>query len=141
MNDVIVNNQEERVAGFWVRTGAFIIDSILVGLVQISLEFLISYLVNGRLEMSDSNNYTLAFVYYVFLTKLYGQTFGKKWLGIQVVRVDGKPLTYWGVIYREIIMKFIGAIILLMGYIMAAFRRDKRALHDLAAKTKVIYKA
>lgn len=140
MSSIIESNREERVAGFWIRAGAFFIDLIIVGLLQIIMELCVVYFIKGRFLLLDSNNLGLAIAYYVGLTKMYGQTIGKMLLSIQVVDVDGDALTFWGVFYREFIMKFISAILLGFGFFMAAFRKDKRALHDLAASTKVIYK-
>lgn len=144
MNDSIIENNitEQRHAGFWIRAGAFFIDCIIVGLVQLAVDLIINLIVKGDLIFSSNNNsnFYLSVIYYVVLTKSYGQTLGKKWLGIKVIRIDGKPLTYWGVFLREVIGKIISTLILGIGYFMAAFRKDKRALHDLAAKTIVVHK-
>jgi uncharacterized RDD family membrane protein YckC len=137
-NNIITGHHH---AGFWIRVGAYLIDCIVVGIAQFAIGTLINLIVKGELLVSSNNNsFYFSIIYYVVLTKSYGQTLGKKWLGIQVIRTDGKPLTYWGVFLREIILKTVSGLILGIGYFMVAFRKDKHALHDLAAKTIVVYK-
>ena len=58
-------------------------------------------------------------------------------LKLRIVRPDGSPLTYarafgrhWG--------KFLSSITLLIGYIIAAFDSEKRALHDRICDTRVV---
>ena len=60
-------------------------------------------------------------------------------LGIIVTDLNGNPISfgkangrYWG--------KIISTLILLIGYIMAAFTEKKQALHDMMAGTLVIKK-
>ena len=40
---------------------------------------------------------------------------------------------------RETVGKFVSAIVLLIGYLMAAFRQDKRALHDFLFSSQVTH--
>jgi uncharacterized RDD family membrane protein YckC len=76
--------------------------------------------------------------YYVFFTGYSGQTPGKMLLRIRVVRLDNTQVSYGQAFIRETIGKFISGIVLGIGYLMAALRSDKRALHDLMADTKVV---
>ena len=78
--------------------------------------------------------------YYIFFTGYNGQTPGKMALRIQVVRTDGTPMTYGRAFLREVVGKFLSALILGIGYIMAAFDADKRALHDRICDTRVVMK-
>jgi hypothetical protein len=43
------------------------------------------------------------------------------------------------VIYRETIGKYLSAVFLYLGYIMAGIDREKRAFHDMLADTRVVY--
>jgi uncharacterized RDD family membrane protein YckC len=59
-------------------------------------------------------------------------------LGLKVVRPDGSPLTYWrgfGRYWGTVVSGFTCMI----GYIIAAFDDEKRALHDHICSTRVIY--
>jgi uncharacterized RDD family membrane protein YckC len=75
----------------------------------------------------------------VFWRRWRGATPGKRAVGITVV--DAK--SFGEIDNRQAVIRSIGYIastlMLLMGFIMVAFRRDKRALHDLMADTAVIY--
>jgi uncharacterized RDD family membrane protein YckC len=82
--------------------------------------------------------------YQWYLTATRGQTLGKKWLGIRIVKVDGSPVDFIsGVILRSWVTGVLGFIpyinccISLVGYLMI-FGEEKRCLHDHIAGTKVI---
>jgi uncharacterized RDD family membrane protein YckC len=73
-----------------------------------------------------------------------GQTIGKKWMRIRIVKVDGSPVTFGdGVVLRDWVMRGIGfipcvgGIISLVGILMI-FGDGHRCLHDQIAGTKVI---
>jgi uncharacterized RDD family membrane protein YckC len=68
-----------------------------------------------------------------------GATLGKMAVGLQVVRSNGESLG-WGVCVARYFMSFVSALILLIGYIMAGFDSEKRALHDRVCDTRVVYK-
>jgi len=78
------------------------------------------------------------FAYYVWMHGRWGQTLGKMALGMKVVRTDGDPLGYGGAFLRWLGSLF-SAVILMIGYLMAGLRSDKRALHDLVAGSRVAY--
>jgi uncharacterized RDD family membrane protein YckC len=60
-------------------------------------------------------------------------------VGLKVVRTDGSGLG-WGIAVGRFFMYIVSGIILLIGYIMAGFDEEKRALHDRVCDTRVIYK-
>jgi uncharacterized RDD family membrane protein YckC len=82
----------------------------------------------------------MAAVIIIFWKRWAGATPGKRILGIHVV--DYK--TGMEISNAQAVVRYVGyiasSIILMMGFLMVAFRRDKRALHDLMAGTAVIYK-
>jgi uncharacterized RDD family membrane protein YckC len=57
-------------------------------------------------------------------------------VGIRVVGVDGAPLTVGSALLRYLAY-YVSLLPLGFGYLMAALRRDKRALHDLIAASRV----
>ena len=80
----------------------------------------------------------------IYWLHLYGQTIGKRLLGIKVVRGDGSHCSVLRVIFaRWLPVTLLGAIPLL-GYIVSLvdplmiFRSDYRCLHDLIADTLVV---
>ena len=58
-------------------------------------------------------------------------------LGMRIVRSDGRRVGIGRALGREL-ATVLSLILLLAGYLMVAFRNDKRALHDLIADTVVI---
>ena len=55
---------------------------------------------------------------------------------VRVVTLAGGPLPF-GISVLRHLGSWISAVILGVGYLVAAFRSDKRALHDLIAGTRV----
>jgi uncharacterized RDD family membrane protein YckC len=83
-------------------------------------------------------------IYQWMLIARTGQSIGKKWLRIRIVKLDNSPVGFGdGVMLREWITRGIsfipcvGAIISLVGYLMI-FGSERRCLHDRIAGTKVI---
>jgi uncharacterized RDD family membrane protein YckC len=76
-----------------------------------------------------------------------GQSIGKKYLGIRIVRLDGSPVDFVsGVILRSWILGFatgvlnqccLGWIVTLVDVVMI-FGEERRCLHDVLAGTKVV---
>ena len=86
-------------------------------------------------------------VYSVLFHWRWGQTLGKMVVDIRVVTcrptptspgwlTDRGPLTLGCAALRQL-ASLLSSAILGVGYLMAGFRRDKRALHDLIAGTRV----
>jgi uncharacterized RDD family membrane protein YckC len=66
-------------------------------------------------------------------------TLGKMVVGLKVTNMEGEPISFMNATGRYF-AKIISAIILMIGYIMAAFNPKKQALHDQLAKTLVLKK-
>jgi predicted Zn finger-like uncharacterized protein len=133
-------------AGFWVRALAAIIDSMVCNLVVFVMSLALGMLLNltnsymsnpGQLLLMTMGLVVTVF-YYVFFTGYCGQTPGKMVLSIKVIHNDGGSVGYGQVFVRETIGKTISSLVFGIGYLMVAFRSDKRGLHDLLAATKVI---
>jgi uncharacterized RDD family membrane protein YckC len=62
-----------------------------------------------------------------------GQTLGKKWAGVKVVRLDGSLASFGNQFLRGLVFGVLGLI-----SIVFIFREDRRCVHDLAGETKVI---
>lgn len=132
-------------AGFWVRLVAVLIDSLLVTVVQGICGFFLGLAGQGLAEqemvlvgVSFMFGSAVSVAYYVFFTGYCGQTPGKMALRLKVIRTDGSDLSYGRAFLREAVGKFISALILFIGYLMAAFDGQKQGLHDRMADTYVI---
>jgi uncharacterized RDD family membrane protein YckC len=73
-----------------------------------------------------------------FLVK-FGATPGKMAVGIRVIRADGGPIQTGQAIGRYF-GYMLSALILYIGYMMAGWDDQKRALHDRLVDTRVVYK-
>ena len=154
-----------RYAGFWIRFIASFLDTIFLALpVGIVIYFLSGgewfdlnqYQQNIQMAIAanphamdnqpqTSFTWELIFeisvlvVTVIFWDKWRGATPGKKFVHIKVV--DAK--TFDDVTNKQAITRSLGYIpstlLFGIGFFMVAFRKDKRALHDLLANTTVIY--
>jgi uncharacterized RDD family membrane protein YckC len=132
-----------RPAGFWIRAGALAIDVIVFALVQASFGVLATLLAGPSPEADGTPPpsvffFTLLFTaaYTTVLHAIAGQTIGKSLVGIRVVATEGALLTVGPALLRYLAC-YISAIPLGFGFLMAGLRRDKRALHDLIAGSRV----
>ncbi|MDH2333969.1 RDD family protein [Paenibacillus polymyxa] len=150
-------------AGFWKRTLAYIIDSLIlwfvfliIGLIWFVIRALGDWVPSPAESslLSDGSPY-------IFTMKTIGQTLlnwgaiwlyyalmesskckatvGKLALGIVVVDEFNHKLSF-GRASARYWSKLISVIILFVGFIMAAFTARKQALHDLIARTYVVDK-
>jgi uncharacterized RDD family membrane protein YckC len=128
-------------AGFWRRFAAYIIDSILISVV-----FWLAVLILGAI--ADDGGVIVAyilgtigaFVYYAGMESSSNQaTVGKIALGIQVTDLQGNRVSFGKALGRNL-AKILSALILYIGFIMAAFTAKKQALHDMIAGTLVVKK-
>ena len=126
-------------AGFWKRVGAWIIDVIIVSVVQ----GIVGAIIGG---LSDTGATLATNVVGFMIGLLYGAgmessskqaTLGKMALGIVVTDMEGNRITFMRATGRYF-AKIISAFILLIGFIMVAFTRRKQGLHDLMAGTLVV---
>jgi uncharacterized RDD family membrane protein YckC len=68
---------------------------------------------------------------------MYGATPGKMALGLKIVRPDGGPISAGRAVGRYF-AEILSALTLMIGYMMAGWDSEKRALHDRIADTRVI---
>ena len=135
-----------RPAGFWIRFVAWLIDSVVLALATallVAILFQENYL--GALDDSeiwtvgDTLSVFLGIVYSVAMVAAYSGTLGKLLLGMRIVRTDGSRVGLSTAIFR-FFAGFVSVLTLGIGYLMVAFRHDKRALHDVICGTVVIIK-
>jgi uncharacterized RDD family membrane protein YckC len=83
--------------------------------------------------------YPLFFFYDVGMNGRFGATLGKMAIGARIVMWDGSRLGYARASLRWLAAR-VSDLFFFAGYLLIALRADKRALHDLLAGTRVIYK-
>ncbi|MCW2546958.1 MAG: domain containing protein, partial [Mycobacterium sp.] len=116
------------VASTGARIGAFIIDAIVANLLAgIPYLFGVRYTPNSRTFIVLGAFLLIE----LLLDASYGQTVGKRILGIRVIRVDGSGLASfpWLILRTVLLGALVPAVV---------WDRDRRGLHDKAAGTVVV---
>jgi uncharacterized RDD family membrane protein YckC len=153
-------------AGFWLRFVAVIIDGIILGAVQfVAIMPVLGIMGIGiadNMENFDSSDQAEAMsmvasmmamagvaqivflviqtLYYSLMeSSSYQASVGKMVLGLKVTDTNGAKLDFTKALIRNL-CKIISSMILLIGYLMAAFTEKKQALHDMIANTLVVKK-
>lgn len=141
-----------RYAGFWYRALAALIDTLLL---SVTVFFVVLPLAIGMgVSMSETSSAAeieaagegLGFLLNLLIQWLWFTIWessswqaspGKKMLGLRVTDESGRQISfgrangrYWG--------KIVSTLILLIGFLMAAFTERKQALHDKMAGTLVV---
>ena len=139
-----------QMAGFWLRLGASILDSLIVSFF-ILLALSIVVLKYPFLIEQDSMIWVGVVIYFIaipLLTTLYQTIFesskfqatpGKMILKIQVIDYNGDRISFGRSLFRNI-SRILSALTMMIGYLMIGFSDKKQTLHDIIAKTFVIKK-
>lgn len=146
------NNTNQQVyGGFFVRLAAFLIDWIILGVALLIVKVPFWVLGLGRAGSIFQEDFIfrysvydivicgLKLLYFVLLTYYTGTTLGKKALHLKVVSAEGRKLTFFEVLFRESVGKFLASVILYIGYIMIGPDKEKKGLHDILSDTRVVY--
>jgi uncharacterized RDD family membrane protein YckC len=124
-------------AGFWIRVVAFIIDSIIVGVVNSIIAALLSSSTSGRTGIQT----LLGIIYFTYFWSANspwpGQTVGDKLLNLRVIRTDGSDLTIVQAFIRYVGL-FVSFLVIFIGVIWVAFDPNKQGWHDKIAGTYVV---
>jgi uncharacterized RDD family membrane protein YckC len=132
--------------GFWVRFGAKFIDNLITSVVGFPLGLLIGVAIPAdsasalltRQVLAMFSGAVIGLCYAGWFVGKFGATPGKMALKLKIVMADGSKLTYGRAVGRYLAELLSGCPTLLIGYIMAAFDEEKRALHDRICNTRVI---
>lgn len=129
-----------RPGGFWRRAVALAMDLVVVGFL-VSIGSLIARSLRPVALVADAFWYAYLLVipaaYFVLSHGTTGQTLGKWLLGARVVGESGEPIGYGRALGR-LGAAAVSTLCLGLGLLLVAARRDKRALHDLMAGTRVV---
>ena len=125
-------------AGFWRRWFAQWIDSIILSIILLSVEFFADPDAEGPLAWTLGLVALAVWVlYFAWPYSAHGQTPGKKLLGIRVVTLDGSRLNWRTGIVRTFGYS-LSALPLGLGYLWAIWDPDKQTWHDKVAGTTVV---
>jgi uncharacterized RDD family membrane protein YckC len=140
-------------ADFWIRFVAVFIDGIILNILGGIAGFIVGFMVavitgakgdTGIVMIAQALaifvGIIIAWLYRALLESSPRQaTLGKQAMGIVVTDLNGDRISFGKATARSF-SKYLSAIILLIGYIMAAFTEQKQALHDIIAGTLVVKK-
>jgi uncharacterized RDD family membrane protein YckC len=119
-------------AGFWKRFAAILVDGIILGVVGGVLVGMFAQTLGSAL------NPLVGWLYFAGLESSERQaTIGKMALGVYVTDLDGNRISFARATLRYF-AKLISALILMVGFLMAAWTERKQALHDIIANTLVL---
>jgi predicted Zn finger-like uncharacterized protein len=142
---------EMRYAGFWIRFAAKFVDGLVVAVLGYGLSFILTLPFAMAATRPETTGILAAAglqflaqiiipaAYSTFLIGKYRATLGKMACGLVVVTSDNENVSYPRAVGRHF-SEMLSSITLSIGYIMAAFDKEKRALHDRICDTRVIYK-
>jgi uncharacterized RDD family membrane protein YckC len=138
-------------AGFWIRVVAYVIDSVILGVIGFVLGFVFAILalISNPNALADSQStpvnllsnvvdLLISFGYFAGLWTLNGGTYGQRWLGLRVVDAG----TFEPVRPAQAAIRWIGMVLsflaLFLGVIWVAFDGRKQGWMDKLAGTVVV---
>lgn len=136
-------------AGFVSRLIAYVIDVIVISVSLIAATWFVNTataILNLQFTVSQGANFALTgtalvlFVsgYFVIFWSLTGQTPGKLLLGVRIVTLDGRPLSF-----KRSVIRFVGyllsALAFYVGFLWILIDNRRQGWHDKLARTCVIY--
>ena len=135
---------EQVYAGFWIRVGASIIDSILI---LIIIAPLLTFIYGEKYWLSESFiqgtwdvllNYILPAIAIIIFWIYRSATPGKMVLGLTIVdaKTGGKPST--GQFIGRYLGYYVSMIPLFLGFIWVGIDKRKQGWHDKLAGTVVV---
>lgn len=142
--EMIVDFAPDRVkAPFMVRCGALFIDYALMLTVPVGWLIVSGWLSETGTQGSIGGAVWLIWllVYvlnYLALPMLRGQTIGKMFFGVTILAADGTRLTLGRAAIRHLPGYLLTLLTFGLGFLLAAFNKGGRSLHDLVAGTIVV---
>jgi len=150
-----IDSREMHYAGFWIRFLARFLDGIISGVVIVFFAFIFGLILamfigatktaSGQPVMPAALGLGIFIVeivciigYEVFFLGKFGATPGKMIFKLKVVTADGEPISYKRALGRYFCF-FLNVFTIYIGFIIAGFDSEKRALHDRICNTRVIY--
>ena len=148
MTDIDTRDRTGQYAGPITRLLAAALDGFGSIVVWGLLGSIITFLVEALTPWTFENLPTLwlgplllgafQFAWYFVGWATVGKTPAMRLMGIKVVHYDGAPLGTRGALLRTLVYP-ISFLILGLGLVGVVFDRRRRALHDLAARSCVVY--
>ncbi|MDQ1614041.1 MAG: hypothetical protein QOG00_3972 [Pyrinomonadaceae bacterium] len=143
---VVVEARRRRVrAPFSLRCGALLVDyTLVVGIVAFATLFARS--LGGSVSLTGEATLGIGYLLslgvllfnFLVLPVFTGTTVGKWATGLRIERLNGEPLGFGRATLRHTVGYLISLLTLGLGFLLAAFDAEGRALHDRIAGTVVV---
>lgn len=158
-----MKNENIKYGGFWIRFIAFIIDSLIIMLIEgvlvLPLLGLMGYNIAFLPTLDELNNadpevlisvlvslgtgiylsiFVITWLYFSLLQSGPRQaSIGKMAVGLKIIDEYGVRISFGRASLRYF-SRYISTAVLMIGYIMTGFTPKKQALHDIIAHTYVV---
>ena len=121
-------------AGFWQRVGAYLLDAMILAVVQ----FVVGRLLTSMPIVNMCINIVFGWLYFALQESGPRQaTPGKRAVGMVVTDLHGGRITFRQATGRYF-GKILSAAIIFIGYLMMTWDEKKQTLHDKMANTLVV---
>jgi uncharacterized RDD family membrane protein YckC len=143
--DVARAREVETHAPFALRCGALLVDyTVVTGIAAFAT--LLARMFGGGSRTAGTTVMKFGFIVAVVvaladllvLPGLTGRTIGKWVTGLRIERRDGERVGFLRALVRHTIGYLVSLLTLGLGFLLAAFNREGRALHDMLAGTVVV---
>jgi uncharacterized RDD family membrane protein YckC len=120
-------------AGFWRRFAAWLIDAILLGVVDTVLRLILGNAGTGI-------GFVVSAAYFTYFHGARGQTPGDAALSIKIVDKGGPAdVIGYGRAFIRWLVSIASGLVILLGYLWMIWDRDKQTWHDKAANSIVLH--
>lgn len=144
--DELGNSKHQEMVGISERCSAFLLDYILT-LFPLAVTLVLAFYVKRHLlepTVADFFQYVgyalvlaVIFANWIYGYVRFGQSFGKRFIGLRLVRVDGQPVDY-----KTATVRLIGSLLSLLvfgyGFLRILWDDEQRGWHDMLAGTVVV---
>ncbi len=125
--------------GFWARFIAVMLDSAIITVIGVVL-MVVLFMAMGATGVLIGNIafFILQLLYWPMMESSARQaTFGKSLMGLQVTDLQGDRTSFVKSLLRNL-AKILSSLILMVGFLLAAFTARKQGLHDMMAGCLVV---
>lgn len=138
---------EPKLAFYWERFVAWLIDVVIIGAITGMLGMLTPFSFQSALPswpnwipfFNLNLNGVALFLYWTFMESIYGQSFGKMVMRIRITRLNGSPVGLGNAALESVGKAFLLPLDLLLGWFLYPKRRQR--IFNYISETIVTRKA
>jgi uncharacterized RDD family membrane protein YckC len=138
---------------FGRRLGAHMLDGLIIGAIASPLAIGLGVfaglsaarsgssgegMVQGVQVLAQLLQFAIAFIYYGLCGSAWGQTLGKRAVGLRLVGPDGGNPSFFRAGFRDTLGKLVSGCAIFLGFLAVLWDRDQKAWHDHLFGTEVV---